>query len=420
MESPLYDALEGRDPALREAALMAALPAIIAAAMEGCPAYRDRLAGVRPDTVTDRRALAELPLTHKTELIELQRRNPPFGGFAAVPVSALRRVFVSPGPIYELEARRPDYGRFARALFAAGFRAGDLVLNTFSYHLTPAGAMVESAAEQLGCPVIPAGTGQTEQQLRAIADLKPVGYVGTPSFLKILLDRGVSQGIDISSLTKALVSAEAFPTPLRREFRGRGLSVLQCYGTADIGVIAYESAGADGEAEEGMVLDEGVIVELVHPETGKPVGVGEVGEIVVTTLTPEYPLIRFATGDLSAMLPDPDASRGETARTNHRIKGWLGRADQTTKVRGMFVHPEQIADIQRRHQSIIRARLVVERQAGADEMILFVELADPGDDPARIAASVQALTRLRGTVSPVPRGSLPQDGKLIEDRRALD
>lgn len=420
MESPLYDALEGRDPALREAALMAALPAIIAAAMEGCPAYRDRLAGVRPDTVTDRRALAELPLTHKTELIELQRSNPPFGGFAAVPVSALRRVFVSPGPIYEPEARRPDYGRFARALFAAGFRAGDLVLNTFSYHLTPAGAMVESAAELLGCPVIPAGTGQTEQQLRAIADLKPVGYVGTPSFLKILLDRGVSQGIDISSLTKALVSAEAFPTPLRREFRGRGLSVLQCYGTADIGVIAYESAGADGEAEEGMVLDEGVIVELVHPETGKAVGVGEVGEVVVTTLTPEYPLIRFATGDLSAMLPDSDASRGETVRTNHRIKGWLGRADQTTKVRGMFVHPEQIADIQRRHQSIIRARLVVERQAGADEMILFVELADQGDDPARIAASVQALTRLRGTVSPVPRGSLPQDGKLIEDRRALD
>jgi phenylacetate-CoA ligase len=420
VETPLYDALEGRDPALREAALMAVLPAIIAAAMERCPAYRDRLAGVRPDTVTDRRALAELPLTHKTELIELQRRNPPFGGFAAVPVSALRRVFVSPGPIYEPEARRPDYGRFARALFAAGFRAGDLMLNTFSYHLTPAGAMVESAAEVLGCPVIPAGTGQTEQQLRAIADLKPAGYVGTPSFLKILLDRGESQGVDISSLTKALVSAEAFPTPLRREFRGRGVSVLQCYGTADIGVIAYESAGPDGEAEEGMVLDEGVIVELVHPETGKPVGVGEVGEIVVTTLTPEYPLIRFATGDLSAMLPNPDTSRGEGARTNHRIKGWLGRADQTTKVRGMFVHPEQIADVQRRHQSIIRARLVVERQAGADEMTLFVELGEPADDPARIAASVQALTRLRGTVSPVPQGSLPQDGKLIEDRRALD
>ncbi len=257
-------------------------------------------AEVRPEEVVDRRALAQLPLTRKSELIELQRRDPPFGGFAAVPVSALRRIFASPGPIYEPEGRRPDYGRFARALFAAGFRAGDLVHNTFSYHLTPAGAMVESAAEALGCPVIPAGTGQTEQQLRVIADLKPVGYVGTPSFLKILLDRAANQGIDISSLKKALVSAEALPAALRREFRRRGLGVLQCYGTADIGVIAYESRGADGEPEEGMVLDEDIIVELVRPGTGEPVGPGEVGEVVVTTMTPEYPLIRFATGDLSA------------------------------------------------------------------------------------------------------------------------
>ena len=238
METPLYDALEARDPALREAALMAALPGIIAAAKERCPAYRDLLAGVRPEQVTDRQALAELPLTRKSELIELQRRNPPFGGFAAVPVSSLRRVFVSPGPIYEPEARRPDYGRFARALFAAGFRAGDLVHNTFSYHLTPAGAMVESAAEALGCPVIPAGTGQTEQQLRAIADLRPTGYVGTPSFLKILLDRAGSQGIDVSSLKKALVSAEALPPTLRQDICSRGMSILQCYGTADLGVIA--------------------------------------------------------------------------------------------------------------------------------------------------------------------------------------
>ena len=415
VDTLLYDALEGREPDQREAALMATLPAIIAAAKERCPAYRDRLAGVQPETVTNRQALSGLPLTRKSELIELQRRNPPFGGFAAVPVSGLRRVFVSPGPIYEPEARRQDYGRFARALFAAGFRAGDLVHNTFSYHLTPAGAMVESAAEVLGCPVIPAGTGQTEQQLRTIADLKPVGYVGTPSFLKILLDRAASQSTDISSLRKALVSAEALPGALRHEFRGRGLAVLQCYGTADLGVIAYETLGLDGEIEEGMVLDEGVILELVRPGTGEPVEAGEMGEVVVTTLTAEYPLIRFATGDLSAMLP----ARGASARTNYRIRGWLGRVDQTTKVRGMFVHPEQIADVVRRHKSIARARLVVERPAGTDEMTLFVEIVDPPDDLARIADTVHALTRLRGRVSPAAHGSLPQDGKLIEDRRNL-
>ena len=416
METPLYDALEARDPEVREAALMGALPAVIAAAKEHCPAYRDLLSAVQPEKVTDRQALAELPLTRKSELIELQRRNPPFGGFAAVPVASLRRVFASPGPIYEPEARRQDYGRFARALFAAGFRAGDLIHNTFSYHLTPAGAMVESAAEALGCPVIPAGTGQTEQQLRAIADLKPAGYVGTPSFLKILLDRAASQGIDIASLRKALVSAEALPAALRREFHGRGLAVLQCYGTADLGVIAYESIGPDDEVEEGMVLDEQIIVELVRPGTGEPIGPSEIGEVVVTTLTPEYPLIRFATGDLSAMLP----GRVRGARTNHRIKGWLGRVDQTTKVRGMFVHPEQIVDIVRRHKSIIRARLVVERPGAIDEMTLFIETGEPPDDLARVAETVQALTRLRGTISPVPHGSLPQDGKLIEDRRTLD
>jgi phenylacetate-CoA ligase len=419
--TPLYDASEARDPALREAALMSALPAIVAAAKERCPAYRDLLAAVRPQEVIDRRALAELPLTRKSELIDLQRRNPPFGGFAAVPVSALRRVFVSPGPIYEPEGRRADYGRFARALFAAGFRAGDLLHNTFSYHLTPAGAMVESGAEALGCPVIPAGTGQTEQQLRAIADLQPAGYVGTPSFLKILLDGAARTGTEISSLKKALVSAEALPPALREEFRARGLHVLQCYGTADIGVIAYESAGPDGAPEEGMVLDESIVFELVRPGTGEPVGAGEVGEVVVTTLTPEYPLIRFATGDLSAMLPSrpADPARGPR-RTNHRIKGWLGRADQTTKVRGMFVHPEQIAEILRRHRSILRARLVVERPGGSDEMTLFAEIGEPADDPARIAETLQALTRLRGGVSSVPRGSLPEDGTLIEDRRGRD
>jgi phenylacetate-CoA ligase len=416
MNGPFYDALETRDPAEREASLMAALPRIIAAAKAHAPAYRRLFAEIEPEAITDRHALARLPLTRKSDLIELQRRDPPFGGFAAVPISALRRIFVSPGPIYEPEGRRPDFGRFARALFAAGFRAGDLVHNTFSYHLTPAGAMVESAAEALGCPVIPAGVGQTEQQLRTIADLKPAGYVGTPSFLKILLDRAADEGLDVSSLKKALVGAEALPASLRAELRGRGLSVLQCYGTADLGIISYESIGPDGEVCPGMVLDEGIILELVMPGTGEPVAPGETGEVVVTTLTPEYPLIRFATGDLSAILPGPSPC----GRTNSRIRGWLGRADQTTKVRGMFVHPEQVSDILRRHKSIVRARLVVERPASADEMTLLVEMGEPAEDAAQIAETVQAVTKLRGKVSRVPTGSLPADGKLVEDRRKFD
>jgi phenylacetate-CoA ligase len=416
VQPDLYDDREARDPAEREAALMAALPGVIAEAKERCPAYRRLFAEIRPSDVADRAALARLPLTRKSELIELQRRDPPFGGFAAVPVAALRRVFVSPGPIYEPEGRRPDYGRFARAMFAAGFRAGDLVHNSFSYHLTPAGAMVESAAETLGCPVVPAGTGNTEQQLRAIADLRPDGYVGTPSFLKILLERAASAGFDISSLKKALVGAEAFPAALRREFCARGLSVLQCYGTADIGVIAYETVGAEGELEEGMVLDEDIIVEIVGPGSGDPVRPDEIGEVVVTTMTPEYPLIRFATGDLSALLPGPAPS----ARTNQRIKGWLGRADQTTKIRGMFIHPEQIADVVRRHPVIVHARLVVDRIEGTDAMTLLVESSDPIEDTAAIAATLQAQTRLRGVVERVAIGSLPEDGKLIDDRRPVD
>ena len=415
MERSFYDAEETRDPAAREAALMAALPQIVAAAKQHAPAYRDRLATVRPEDIADRRTLAGLPLTRKSDLIELQRQNPPLGGFAAVPFAAVARIFASPGPIYELEARRPDFFRMARALYAAGIRAGDLVHNTFSYHLTPAGAMVESAAQALGCPVIPAGTGQTEQQLRTIADLKPVAYLGTPSFLKILLDRAAEQGIDIGSLKKALVGAEAFPAALRSEFEAQGIAALQCYGTADLGLIAYESVAPDGSVCPGMVLDEGIIVELVQPGTGDPVAPGEIGEVVVTTLTPEYPLIRFATGDLSAVLPGPSPC----GRTNHRIRGWLGRADQTAKVRGMFVHPVQIAEIVRRHQSIIRARLVIERPASADQMTLLVEMSEPAEEAAAIAATVQAVTKLRGAVMPVAQSSLPNDGKIIEDRRPI-
>ena len=415
MDRPFYDALETRDPADREAALMAALPRAIAAAKENAPAYRERLAEVRPEDVGDRRALVDLPVTRKSDLIELQRRSPPFGGFAAVPTSAVARIFASPGPIYELEARRPDFFRMARALYAVGIRAGELVHNTFSYHLTPAGAMLESAAQALGCPVIPAGTGNTEQQLHTIADLRPVAYVGTPSFLKILLDRAGEQGSDIGSIKKALVGAEAFPSVLRTEFTGRGIAALQCYGTADLGLIAYESFAADGSVCDGMVLDEGIVVEIVHPGTGEPVAPGEVGEVVVTTLSPEYPLIRFATGDLSAILP----GQSPCGRTNHRIRGWLGRADQSVKVRGMFVHPVQVAEILRRHKSIIRARLVIERPQTADQMTLLVEMGEPAEPAEPIAETLQSVTKLRGSVARVAENSLPNDGRVIEDRRPI-
>ena len=416
MPGPFYDALETRSPDEREAALMEQLPQIIAAAKERAPAYRRLLGKVRPEDVTDRRALVDLPVTRKSDLIDIQRREPPFGGLNAAPIAGVARVFSSPGPIYEIEARRPDFFRMARALYAAGIRAGDLLHVAFSYHLTPAGAMVDSAAQALGCPVIPAGTGQTELQLRTIADLKPAAYVGTPSFLKILLDRAAEQDIDISSVKKAMVGAEAFPSVLRSEFRARGINALQCYGTADLGLIAYESTAPDGEVCPGMVLDEGIILELVRPGTGDPVAPDEVGEVVVTTLTPEYPLIRFATGDLSALLAGPSPC----GRTNHRIKGWMGRADQTAKVRGMFVHPEQVAEIVRRHKSIIRARLVIERPVSADQMTLHVEMGEPAESTAAIAESAQAVTKLRTEVTRVPEGSLPNDGKVIEDRRPID
>jgi phenylacetate-CoA ligase len=416
VQGRFYDALETRSPEEREAALMAELPRVIAAAKEHAPAYRRLLAKVRPEDVTDRRALVDLPLTRKSDLIEMQRRDPPFGGLNAAPIASMARVFSSPGPIYEVEGRRSDFFRMARAMYAAGIRSGELIHVAFSYHLTPAGAMVDSAAQALGCPVIPAGTGQTELQLRTITDLKPHAYVGTPSFLKILLDRAAEQNSDISSIKKALVGAEAFPAVLRSEFRQRGITALQCYGTADLGLIAYESIGPDGEVCPGMVLDEGIIVELVQPGTGDPVPPGEVGEVVVTTLTPEYPLIRFATGDLSALLAGPSPC----GRSNHRIKGWMGRADQTAKVRGMFVHPEQVAEIVRRHKSIIRARLVIERPASADQMSLHIEMGEPAESVATIAESAQAVTKLRAEIVRVPEGSLPNDGKVIEDRRPVD
>jgi phenylacetate-CoA ligase len=411
-ESPFYDHLETRSAETREAALLAALRRQLAHAKAHAPAFAATLADIDPQDIVDRRTLALLPVTRKSALIERQRAAPPFCGFAAAAPGELARIFSSPGPIYDPEGRRADYWRMARALYAAGFRRGDLVHNCFSYHLTPAGSMLESGAHALGCAVVPGGVGQTEQQVRTIADLTPAGYVGTPSFLAIILDKASELGIDLACLKRALVSGEAFPAALRQRFAAAGITALQCYATADLGLVAYESP-----AREGLILDEGIIVEIVTPGTGDPVGPGEVGEVVVTTLTPEYPLIRFATGDLSAYLH----GTSPCGRTNHRITGWMGRADQATKVKGMFVQPAQIAELVERHKEIIRARLVVARDAkGGDEMTLKVEMGEPAEDVARIAETLQAVTKLRGTVSRVPTGSLPNDGKVIDDIRPPD
>ncbi len=419
MTASFYDTLETRDPATRETALLAALPAQLRAA-QASAAFAAILAGVEAATVTSRAALATLPVTRKSQLLERQRAsiaNDPFGGFSALGWRALprarpaQRVFQSPGPIYEPESDARDYWRLARALFAAGLRGGDLVHNCFSYHLTPGGLMMESGALALGCTVFPGGVGNTELQLQAMAELKPDAYIGTPSFLKILVEKAAEAGSNISSLKKALLGGEAFPPSLRDWLIERGIEGYQCYATADLGLIAYETT-----AREGLVLDEHVIVEIVRPGSGDPVADGEVGEVVVTTLNADYPLIRFGTGDLSAMLP----GRCPSGRTNARIKGWLGRADQTAKVRGMFVHASQIAEVAKRHPEIARARLVVEGEMAEDRMTLFAELsqAEPEGLAERVAQSLRDITKLRGTVVFKRPGELANDGKVIEDARS--
>jgi phenylacetate-CoA ligase len=407
-----YDARETRDPAERERELMARLPAHIAHAKANAPAFASLLEGVDPAAVSSRAALARLPVIRKSELLERQKAARPFGGFAAARWgAACRRVFASPGPLYEPEGARQDYYRLARALFAAGFREGDLVHNTFSYHFTPAGSMMETAAHALGCTVFPAGVGQTELQVAALADLRPNAYVGTPSFLRIILDKADELGV-ASTFTKAFVSGEAFPPSVRETFAARGIAAAQAYATADIGLIAYETP-----AREGMVLDEDIILEIVRPGTGDPVPHGEVGEVVVTTFNPDYPLIRFGTGDLSAVL----AGASPCGRSNVRIKGWMGRADQTTKVKGMFVHPGQIADVVKRHPGLNKARLVVDNPDMSDRMTLLCEAAQPGDGLAdAVAASIRELTKLRGEVSFCAPGSLANDGKVIDDIRKYE
>ncbi len=416
-----FDALERRDPAEREAALLAKLPGQIAHAQVDTPAFAELLQGVDAAAVTTREALARLPVVRKHELLERQsayRAVDPFGGFSALlrGAGAARerralKVFASPGPIYEPEPARPDYWRMGRALFAAGFRAGDLLHNAFSYHFTPAGSMMESGAAAIGCTVFPAGTGQSEQQVRALADLQADGYVGTPSFLRILLEKADELGVALPRLTKASLGGEGFPTSLRDWLQARGIAAYQSYGTADLGLIAYETT-----AREGLVVDEGVLLEIVRVGTGEPVAAGEVGEVVVTTLNPDYPLIRFGTGDLSAVLPGPCP----TGRTNLRIRGWLGRADQTTKVRGLFVHPAQVAEIVRRHAEIGRARLVVEGEMADDRMTLRIEVAGkPEGLAAQVAQSIRDITKLRGAVEIAPPGTLPNDGKVIDDQRPV-
>lgn len=414
MSANFYDTLETRDPAQREAALMAALPAQIAHAQQQAPAFAELLAGVDAAGIGSRAALARLPVTRKSELLtrqQAQRTSSPFGGFSAIGWGTARRVFQSPGTIYEPEGRAPDYWRVARAMHAAGFRAGELVHNSFSYHLTPAGSIMETGAHALGCTVFPGGVGNTELQLQAIAELRPQGYAGTPSFLKILVDKAAEAGQALS-IKKSLVSGEAFPPALRDWLAERGITAYQCYATADVGLIAYET-----EAREGMVIDEGVIVEIVRPGTGEPVAEGEVGELVVTTLNPDYPLIRFGTGDLSAVLP----GACPTGRTNARIKGWMGRADQSAKVRGMFVHASQVGEIARRFSEVLRARLVVEGEMANDRMTLKMEVSDqPAGLAERVAAAIRDVTKLRGEVVLLPPGSLPNDGRVVEDLRKFD
>ncbi len=410
------DELETRDPVHRELDLMSRLPQLIARAQQA-PGWARILDGVDAAGVTSRAALAALPITRKSDLKALQQRDLPFGGLAATPVRQLRHVYVSPGPIYDPEGRGRDWWRFARPMYAAGVRPGGLLQNCFSYHFTPAAFMIEGGAARIGCAVIPAGAGQTEMQVQAMADLRPDTYVGTPSFLRIIIEKAREMGADISSVKHALMGAEALPESLRAWFRENGVPhVFQTYASADIGSIAYETESA-GVLDPGMVVDEDVIVEIVRPGSGEPVAPGDIGEIVVTLFNHDYPLIRFATGDMSALLLDAPATG--CGRTNIRIKGWMGRADQTTKVRAMFVHPAQVVNITRRHPEILKARLVVSGRMANDVMTLHCEVAQPvsTDRIDAIVASIRDVTKLRGEVKLESPGSLPDDGKVIEDRR---
>lgn len=408
--SEFYDALETRATDERAQEQLIALRDQLQHAKTNAPAYAESLADV-----AELKSLADLssyPITRKSELITRQAAMRPFGGLTAIPDGELKYIFSSPGPIYEPQSMRPDYWRFARTLYAAGFRKQDIVHNCFSYHLTPAGSMAESGAHALGCAVIPAGVGQTDLQVQTIHDLKPTAYIGTPSFLKIILEKAESLGVDVSSINKALVSGEAFPPSTRAFLLERGIKAVQCYGTADLGLIAYETA-----ADFGLIVDEGVYLEIVRPGTGDVVPDGEVGEVVVTTFNPDYPLVRFATGDLSAIME----GQSPCGRTNRRIKGWMGRADQTAKVRGMFIHPEQVAQVVKRHPEIEKARLVVEWLDESDQMALHCEVFETSDElKESITSSLRDLCKIRGEVIFAQKGTLANDGIVISDERKYD
>ena len=409
-----FDALESRPPDIREAELFARLPAFLARAVEAAPALRTRFAGVDLETVNSRAALATLPVLRKSELMQMQRENPPFGGFCDPSALSGRRVFQSPGPIWEPEGDDAQVQEAARAFFAAGIRSGDVVHNSFSYHMTPAGLMLDRGARALGCSVFPAGIGNTDAQVDAVATLRPTGWCGTPDFLRTMLDRAAETGRDLSSIRHALVSGGALFPSLRAEYATRGVAVYQAYATAELGIIAYESADSDGTPLPGMVVAENLILEIVRPGTNDPVPDGEVGEVVVTRFDPLYPLVRLGTGDLSAIMPDPSPC----GRTNLRIRGWMGRADQRTKVKGMFVDPNQVAELLRRHPEAGRARLVVSRSGTADVMVLKIEAASTtGGLAAAMTATLRDVTKLGGTVEIVEPGSLPNDGKVISDER---
>jgi phenylacetate-CoA ligase len=406
-----YDRQETRSAASRENTLFRDLRGVLKIARPRAPALRAQLKGVDLESLKTRSDLAAIPVVRKSDLKAMQEETPPFGGLTASRASTLKRLLVSPGPIFEPEGHAKDWWGAARAFFAAGFRKGDIVINCFSYHLTPGGHIMESGALALGCPVIPAGVGNTDQQVEAIRYLKPAGYAGTPDFLKILLDRARELNSDGSSIKRALVSGAALPGTLRQELKERGVTVYQNYGTADLGVIAYES-----EQSEGLIVNEGLIVEIVRPGTGEPVPIGEVGEVVVTRLNADYPLLRFATGDLSAFLPGTSSC----GRTNMQLRGWLGRADQTTKVKGMFVHPSQVAEVQKHHPELIRVRLVVTRKGEQDVMTLRAEAKGTGNGLCEaVGSTLQAVTKLRGAVEVVAPGTLPNDGKVIADERPL-
>lgn len=409
-----YDVLENRPPEEREMAQLAGLPKLIADAQKNSPYFEKMLKGVTAADIDSRGALASVPVTRKSDLIEIQKGNFPFGGLTTCEPGKLKRIYQSPGPIYDPEGYGDDWWGTARALYAAGFRAGDILHNTFAYHLTPAGSMLETGAAKIGCAVVPAGVGNTELQVRAIADIKPTGYAGTPSFLVTLLDKARELDENAGSLTKAIVGGEALPPSLRQNIEDRGVSCTQIYASADLGCIAYES-----EAREGLIVEERLIIEIVRPGTNEPVADGEVGEVVATMYTPEYPLIRFGTGDLSAVM----AGTSPCGRTNMRLKGWMGRADQATKVKGMFVHPSQVADVVKRHPEVLKARLVVDQRDGIDTMTLNCELKDASENKSivdEIASSIHAVCKLKGEVLLAEPNSLPNDGKVIDDVRKYD